>query len=138
MKLTHDESRKRAIGARVGHLATVSVSGDPHLVPVTFAVVAGNVAIGIDEKPKSTLDLKRLRNIHENPRAAVLWDKYDEDWTQLWWVRCDGIASIEEDGSRWEESWLTLNHRYPQYEGRQHVGPVVLIEVNRWSGWAYR
>ena len=138
MKLTQEESRKRAIDAPVGHLATVSASGDPHLVPVTFAVVAGNVAIGIDEKPKSTLDLKRLRNIHGNPRVALLCDRYDEDWTQLWWVRGDGIASIEEAGSRWEESWVALNDKYPQYEGREHVGPVVLIEVNRWSGWVYR
>ena len=138
MNLTHEECRQRAIDARVGHLATVSVSGDPHLVPVTFVFVAGNVAIGIDDKPKVTSDLKRLRNIHENPRVALLRDKYDEDWSHLWWVRGDGIASIEEGGSRWEESWVSLHRKYPQYEARPLFGPVVLIEVNRWSGWAYR
>jgi len=138
MKLTRADSRKRAIDEPVAHLGTVSATGEPHLVPITFVVVGDKVAVGIDEKPKSTLDLKRLRNIQENPRVAVLWDRYDDDWDQLWWVRGDGIASIEEDGARWAESWVALNNKYPQYEGRHHVGPVILIEVSRWSGWAYQ
>jgi PPOX class probable F420-dependent enzyme len=137
VKLTGEESRERARGEAVAHLATLSGGGQPHLVPVTFVIAAGRLAIGIDEKPKSTLDLKRLRNIHENPRVAVLWDRYDDDWSELWWVRADGDASIEAEGPTWGEAWAALNEKYPQYEGRQHSGPVILIDVTRWSGWAY-
>ena len=137
MRLTGEDSRARAIGVPVGHLATVSATGEPHLVPITFVVAGDTVVVGIDEKPKSTWDLKRLLNIHENPRVAVLWDRYDEDWTQLWWVRADGTASIERGGPDWGEAWAALNQKYPQHEGRRHAGPVVLIDVHRWTGWLY-
>ena len=81
MRYSAEESRSLALAQRVGRLATVSEAGGPHLVPVTFAVSGGLVVIGIDEKPKSTLDLKRLRNIRSDPRVALCWDRYDEDWS---------------------------------------------------------
>src|SRR3954453_11654128 len=101
MRYSAEESRRLALAQRVGRLATVSETGRPHLVPVTFAVSEGLVVIGIDEKPKTTLDLKRLRNIRSDPRVALCWDRYDEDWSRLWWVRADGAATVAEDGSQW-------------------------------------
>ena len=115
----------------------MSASGQPHVVPVTFAVVESRLVIGIDEKPKSTMDLRRLRNIRENSRVSVLWDKYAQDWRQLWWVRADGVASVEVAGSSWDTSWAALNEKYPQYENREHEGPVIVVEVDTWRGWAH-
>ena len=137
MKLSAADSRNLSERESVGRLATVSRAGQPHAVPVTFAVLDDRVVIGIDEKPKSTTDLKRLRNIRENGRVAVIWDRYDDDWHELWWVRADGEASVEEDGSFWDRSWAALNDKYPQYEGRSHDGPVIVIDVDKWSGWAH-
>ncbi|QKJ18069.1 TIGR03668 family PPOX class F420-dependent oxidoreductase [Microbacterium hominis] len=137
MRLAAEESRSLAIAERVGRLATVSAAGDPHLVPVTFAVADGFVIIGIDEKPKSTLDLRRLRNIRDNPRVALCWDRYDEDWSLLWWVRADGIASIVESGESWERAWEALNNKYEQYRHAEHHGPVIRVEATKWSGWAH-
>ena len=51
----------------------------------------------VDAKPKSTTDLRRLRNIRANPRVAVLADHYEDDWDGLWWVRADGQAAILDD-----------------------------------------
>lgn len=126
-----------AFAERVGRLATVSADGDPHLVPVTFAVSEGFVIIGIDEKPKSTLDLKRLRNIQSNPRVAICWDRYDEDWSRLWWVRADGVASIADDGRVWAQAWRALHDKYEQYRHDALRGPVIVVEVTKWSGWAH-
>ena len=137
MKLTSSESRTRSEGEQVGRLATASASGQPHAVPVTFALVEGRVVIGIDEKPKSTPALKRLRNIGENSRVSLLWDRYEQDWRQLWWARADGVASIERSGSFWERSWAALNEKYPQYERRTHEGPIIVVVVETWSGWAH-
>src|SRR6187399_2194141 len=137
MKLSAADSRTLSEREPVGRLATVSQAGQPHAVPVTFAVLDDRVVIGIDEKPKSTTDLKRLRNIRENGRVAVIWDRYDDDWHELWWVRADGEASVEEEGSFWDRSWAALNDKYPQYEGRSHDGPVIVIDVDKWSGWAH-
>ena len=51
----------------------------------------------VDEKPKRTRALQRLRNIEANPRVEVLIDRWDEDWSRLWWVRLRGTARIVED-----------------------------------------
>ena len=137
MRYSAEESRSLALAQRVGRLATVSEDGGPHLVPVTFAVSGGFVVIGIDEKPKTTLDLKRLRNIRRDPRVALCWDRYDEDWSRLWWVRADGIASVAEHGQSWARAWETLNGKYEQYRHAAHAGPVIMVAVTKWSGWAH-
>ncbi|MFH8253231.1 TIGR03668 family PPOX class F420-dependent oxidoreductase [Microbacterium sp. B2969] len=134
---TAQKSRSLALGERVGRLATVSPDRGPHLVPVTFAVAEGFIVIGIDDKPKTTLDLRRLSNIRNDPRVAICWDRYDEDWSRLWWVRADGIASIAEHGRSWERAWKALDDKYEQYRHAEHRGPVIMVQVTKWSGWAH-
>ena len=136
MRYSAEESRRLALAQRVGRLATVSEAGGPHLVPVTFALSGGLVVIGIDGKPKSTFDLQRLRNIRRDPRVALCWDHYDEDWSRLWWVRADGVAAVTEDGWPWERAWQALNDKYEQYRDTAHPGPIIVVEVTKWSGWA--
>jgi PPOX class probable F420-dependent enzyme len=118
-------------------LATSDSSGQPHLVPCTFALDdQGRVVIGIDTKPKSSLRLRRLRNISENPRVSLLADHYADDWTQLWWARADGTAAIEETGPEHSRHWQHLRARYPQYAGEDQTGPVIVVTVHSWTGWA--
>ena len=76
----------RAAGAaRVARLATVSATGQPHLVPVTFAVDGDMIYTAVDHKPKTTTRLRRLANIAANPQVTLLADHYADDWDQLWW-----------------------------------------------------
>lgn len=89
----------------------------------------------VDQKPKSTTALKRLRNVAGNPQIAMLADHYDEDWDALWWVRADGTAEILTDA---EPPLGLLAARYPQYRTAPPPGPVLAIAVGRWSGWAAR
>jgi hypothetical protein len=51
----------------------------------------------VDARPKSSTDLRRLRNIRADPRVAVLADHYEDDRGRLRWVRADGQASILDD-----------------------------------------
>lgn len=129
--MTPDEARQRFAGARVAHLATADADGVPHLVPITFAVAGDVIVTAIDAKPKRGTPLRRIANITVNPRVSVLVDRYDEDWDRLWWVRADGVARIVEDG----DSVARLRERYPQYRTVRIIGPVIMIEVVRWSGW---
>jgi len=139
MRLEPDEARARFAAARVLRLATCGPDGQPHLVPATFALdAAGRIVIGVDHKPKSTPNLRRLRNITGNPQVSVLADDYDDDWNRLWWARADGSAAIERDGAGWDAHWRLLRARYRQYEGQSLTGPVIAITPGRWSGWAYR
>ncbi len=136
MRLTPAEARRRFSLERVARLATVSADGTPHLVPVTFAVWGDRIVFVVDDKPKSTRELQRLANIHANPAVSVLADSYDDDWTRLWWARADGTAAIAE-GVDAATAIDALAARYPAYVARRPLGPVVSIDVRRWSGWAW-
>ncbi|MGZ3143186.1 TIGR03668 family PPOX class F420-dependent oxidoreductase [Lentzea chajnantorensis] len=138
MALPHDQARQRFTDARVARLATADAQAAPHLVPVTFAVHEDVVVFAVDHKPKSTLSLKRLSNIRENPRVSLLADEYDEDWTQLWWVRADGVARVVIDAEERHHPLEWLCDKYPQYRERVPAGPVVVVEVQTWRGWSFK
>jgi PPOX class probable F420-dependent enzyme len=138
MRLDPEEARRRFASSPVLRLATVGTGGQPHVVPCTFALdQAGRIVIGIDKKPKSTQNLRRLRNIAENPRVSLLVDEYTEDWTQLWWARADGVGAIERSGAAHSEHWDLLRARYQQYASQVLDGPVIAVGVISWSGWSY-
>jgi len=125
--------RERLEGARVARLATAGPDG-PHIVPIVFAVVGETIYHAVDHKPKRTTALKRLANLRHDPRCALLADAYDEDWSRLWWVRADGTARILEPG--FEPALTALAARYEQYRERPPQGPVIAIDVSRWSDWS--
>jgi PPOX class probable F420-dependent enzyme len=89
VRLDQEVCRQRGSVARVARLATAGGDGVPHLVPVTFAVRDDMVVVVVDDKPKVSRDLQRLRNIAVNPAVAFLVDEYSDDWAALWWVRID-------------------------------------------------
>ncbi|ASR36163.1 PPOX class F420-dependent oxidoreductase [Prauserella marina] len=134
MRLSEQEARDRFAAARVARLATVDEKGFPHLVPVTFTVLGNRIVFAIDAKPKSTTNLRRLRNIAANPAVAVLADHYDEDWSLLWWVRADGTATVLTDSGR-DEPVAALTAKYGQYTEQPPRGPVVSITATTWRGW---
>ena len=135
--MTAEEARRRFAAAPVGHLATSDSAGRPHVVPIVFAVEGDTIVTAVDGKPKRSISLKRLDNIAANPNVAVLADEYGDDWSKLWWARADGVAEVLDRGSSRSEHGLDLLvDRYPQYQTERPGGPVILISVYRWSGWA--
>jgi len=139
MRLEPAEARARFASARVARLATADLAGRPHVVPCTFAVdAAGRIVTGVDSKPKTTPELRRLRNIAENPQVSLLADEYAEDWEQLWWARADGAAAVAHEGPGLDACWALLRDKYPQYAGQVLGGPVITVTVAVWSGWAFR
>jgi PPOX class probable F420-dependent enzyme len=135
VRLGRAQSRERFAAARVARLATVSPDGTPHLVPIVFAVVVDVVYSAVDAKPKTTTALRRLANIAVNPAVAVLVDHYFDDWDELWWVRADGSARVLDEHAR-AGAIAVLAARYPVYATEPPPGPVIAIEVARWSGWS--
>lgn len=136
MKLTTDDARARFAAQRVARLATTGRDGQPHVVPITFAVDGDRICTAVDYKPKTTPNLRRLRNITENPRVALLTDHYSDDWAELWWVRADGRASIVTDDAAMRDYLDLLAARYEQYRQARPGGPVIVIEAERWTGWS--
>jgi PPOX class probable F420-dependent enzyme len=128
----------------VARLATVRPDGAPHLVPVVFAVDqdgtngrdgAEIVYTAVDAKPKTTQRLRRLANIENNPQASLLVDHYSDDWTRLWWVRADGVATIHHEDEQMHTGYRLLRAKYAQYQSVPLNGPVIAVAVRRWSSW---
>lgn len=129
------DPKTRFAQAPVARLATVTPDGRPHLVPVVFAVDGEVIYTAVDAKPKTTQRLRRLANIDGNPRVSLLVDHYAEDWTQLWWVRVDGVATIHHDGNAMRIGRDLLRAKYAQYQSVPLNGPVIAVTVRRWSSW---
>ena len=129
-----DEARCRArlSAARVGHLATVRPDGRPHVVACCFAVQGDRLWTAVDAKPKTTTRLQRLDNIRAHPWASLLADHYEEDWSQLWWVRVDGAAEVIDSG---DAALDALAAKYEQYRAARPAGPVIAITPERWRSW---
>ena len=121
--------------APVACLTTVRADGAPHAVPMVFAVDGGRIYTGVDHKPKRTTQLQRLANLRREPRCALLADHYDDDWSRLWWVRADGRAVVVDEPGDDHPGLAVLAARYEQYRHQPPRGPLVVITVDRWSGW---
>ena len=123
---------------RVAHLATADRTAVPQVVPVCFGLAEDALYITIDRKPKRDggRPLKRLRNIAENPRASIVFDRYDEDWRRLGWVMLHGQAAILTDGAEHGRAQALLRARYPQLEAMA-IGPlpVIVIRIERVASW---
>jgi PPOX class probable F420-dependent enzyme len=133
-----DREHRFLAGRPVGHLATADAGACPHVVPVCFALDGGTLYITIDEKPKKLgpRPLKRLRNIAENPQAALVVDRYDSDWTRLGWVMLRGRADILTDGAEQARAQALLRERYPQYRAMRLDGlAVIAIRLERVTSW---
>ena len=119
--------------AAVATLGTLNPDGSPHLVPVVFARIGERIVTAIDGKAKSGSPLRRLSNIRANPKVCLLAHRYDEDWSQLWWVRVDGQATIVEADP---PALTALRERYPQYQSVEIPGPIISIEALGIRSWS--
>lgn len=130
--------RRLVAEAQVARMATVDAEGRPHVVPIVFAVDGDTVYSSVDEKPKASRDLKRIRNLRRNPVAELVVDHYEDDWERIWWVRLRGRADVVEEGAERERALDLLGRKYPQYRDAAPQGAVIAIRVDRWRGWSFR
>jgi PPOX class probable F420-dependent enzyme len=135
MRLAPAEARRLFASAAVARLATVRSDGAPHVVPVCFAIAGETIYTAVDGKPKRTPDLARLANIATEPRVALLADRYEDDWTRLWWVRVDGEARLVTGADERARALRALAAAYAQYADAPPLGAVIAIAPRRFSGW---
>ena len=124
--------------ARVAHLATADKSGQPHVIPICFVFDGKQFYSPIDEKPKraAPTQLKRLKNIAENPNVALVIDRYDEDWRKLAYVLVFGRARVINRGIAHRHAVRRLRRKYPQYR-RMAIDrrPLIVITPKRSTAW---
>ena len=134
-----------AAECRAGRLATADAAGRPRAVPVCYAFDAGGAGgatrffIALDEKPK-TVDLHalgRVRDILARPEAALLIDRYEENWSRLGYLLIHGRAELAEPGSAAHAAGLPLlRARYPQYRAMAlEQAPLIALTATAMSSW---
>jgi len=128
---------------RVAHLATADAAGAPHNVPICFWFDGTRFYFAIDEKPKrrSGLEIQRMRNIAHNPRVALVFDHYEEDWAELAFLMVRGEARVVDDGKEYLAALRALRDKYPQYRAMAlspERNPIVRIEPTRVNAWGTR
>ena len=127
------------IGQRVARMASVDTNGRPHVVPICFVLDGTSVIYSaIDLKPKSveTKNLRRVRNIANNPSVSILLDRYTEDWAQLGFVILHGAAKVLAQGAERNRAEDLLRKKYSQYEKLLQLGaPMIKIDVGRITSW---
>lgn len=124
--------------ARVAHLATADATGQPHVIPICFVFDGKDFFSPIDEKPKRTpaRGLKRVRNINENPKIALVVDRYEEDWQKLAYVLVLGTAKILLRGKRHDRAVRLLRRKYPQYRSMAlEQRPIIRVSPIRAVCW---
>lgn len=128
--------------SRIARLATSGADGAPHAVPICYIVDNASLHTVVDAKPKSApTRMRRLRNIAENPRAAVIIDRYDEDWTRLEYVLLRGPAGIVTDAGEYAQAVDRLRTKYRQYRKMTfsvEANPLVRVDIESVHHWRYR
>jgi PPOX class probable F420-dependent enzyme len=74
--------------------------------------------------------------VRSEPRCALLVDHYDDDWSRLWWVRADGRAAVVDEPPAAHPGLIALADRYARYREQPPPGPLLVVTVDRWSGWS--
>ena len=139
MGLLSPPERRSLEGARVGRLATADGEARPHVVPFCFALDGETVVTPIDEKPKRgrPSDLRRVRDIRENQRVAMVVDHWSEDWERLGWLQLRGTAVlIEPEEPGHAAAVVALRTKYDQY--RTHAleeRPIIRIQPGSVLAW---
>ena len=129
------EVRRRFAASPVARMSTVRPDGGPHIVPIVFALVGDTVFSAVDAKPKRSTELQRLVNVRAEPRCALLVDRYDADWRRLWWMRADGHGEVVDVPTTEHPGIQALVQRFPQYRDEPPSGPLLVVTVQRWTGW---
>jgi PPOX class probable F420-dependent enzyme len=125
----------RLTAARVARLATTDPDGRAHLVPIVFALDGDTLYSAVDRKPKRSSKLRRIENARARPDVTVLVDHYEENWSDLWWIRLRGRARVLDDGEEHDHALALLQEKYPQYRAEPPEGPVLAVDVTEVREW---
>jgi len=127
--------------ARVGHMATSTKRGIPHVIPICFAFDGRFIYTAIDQKPKRAepMKLRRVLNIIQNPNISFLVDHYDEDWRKIGYVILRGKAKILQTGEEHDHALFLLQRKYRQYRRMTlRNRPVIRITPSKITVWGHQ
>lgn len=123
----------------LAHLGLIDGDGRPRVLPVTFAVLDGEVWSAVDDKPKRVVgeELARVRWLRARPQSSLTVDRYSGDWSELAWVQLIGKTTVVEVEGH-ERVLEALAARYTPYRERPPRGPLLRLAPERCLYWRAR
>ena len=131
--MDHQDARRLVEEGRVARVGTIDGRGRVHLVPIVYVLEGDTLYSSTDAGPPA----KRLRNLESNPAVTVIVDVYDEDWSKVWWVRLSGVGRRIDEGPEYDLAYRMLWAKYSQYTDEPAGGPIMAVDIEKWSFWAY-
>jgi len=109
-------------------LATASKDARPHVVPVIYAIDGEDVIVAVD------YGTKKLKNLRENKKAALVVDDYRPNHA----VMVEGDCEILERGKEYLRLLQLLFGRFEYYRKNpwgEGESPILKIKPTRASSW---
>ncbi|MFT5391126.1 MAG: hypothetical protein ACI8PT_001318 [Gammaproteobacteria bacterium] len=130
----------------VARLAITRPGRTPWAVPIVYAYADQRIWSPVDGKPKAQMPpmdsapntalrpIARIGHLRREGSATLLIDRYDEDWTQLWWIRLTlkvAVLELPPDTAQDHIGALALLSKYRQYASTALFGtPPTLLEMH--------
>ena len=122
-----------------GFLSTADAAGRPTVVPVCFAYESDIIYIPIDDKPKRSGNLARLKNLSSRQSAAFIVDSYSQDWTRLSYLLVHGRGRVVKGETELSRAKTLLRRKYPQYLSMSlDIRTVIALDVEESKFWAFQ
>jgi PPOX class probable F420-dependent enzyme len=118
---------------RVARLATVGPDGTPHNVPICPVVLSGKIYFAAER------DARKVRNLQRNPRVALAFDHYSENWKQLAGAMIVGTSVVSPQGTVFRRARQALYRKYRQYARSAPIteGDSVIISVTPTASYSW-
>lgn len=127
VKLSAKE-RKFLSKRELGRLATASKSAVPHVVPVIYALDGDDFVIAVD------YNTKKLKNLRENPVAALVVDEYSPGGAVMVQGRCEML----ERGKEYLRLLKVLFDRFEYYRNNpwgEGESPILVVKADKVVSW---
>lgn len=127
-------ARELVLEARVARLGLLDEADLPRVLPITFAMFDTGLWTVVDCKPKRSAQPARIRRLRRRPEAAVLVDRFSDDWSRLAWVELRGVVTLAETSSA-PAALEALSTKYEQYRVEPPPGPLLRLAPMSFACW---
>ena len=110
---------------RLIRIATVDKNGMPHNVPVCHVMEGNHIYFATGKESK------KIKNLEENGKVALVCDEYSEIWSYLKGVFVQGKTRVISKGPEFRKLKKMLYQKYTLYEAEAPIEEenTVIVEI---------
>jgi len=118
---------------RVARVASVGAGGIPHNVPVCTVAAQGRIYFASEKTAR------KVRDVRDNPRVALAFDQYSENWKRLAGAMIVGTCTVLDQGAAFRRARQMLYRKYKPYKLTAPIeeGESVIVCVTPTSSFSW-